>query len=93
MLLLTRRIGQSLMVGDDIEIVVEDVRGRTVKLGIRHPQTVQVLRRELWERIRTENIEAAASMALIGPDDATSPGSDAVGAEETGHGPPRMDEA
>jgi carbon storage regulator len=65
MLFLTRRVGQSLMIGDDVEIVVEEVRGRTVKLGIRHPASVQVLRRELWERIRSENIEAAASVALF----------------------------
>lgn len=72
MLFLTRRVGQSLMVGDNIEIVVEDVRGRTVKLGIRHPSTVQVLRRELFDRIRAENIEAASSMALIATEDGQS---------------------
>lgn len=65
MLFITRRIGQSLMLGDDIEIVVEEVRGRTVKLSVRHPASVQVLRRELWEKIRAENIDAAASTDLL----------------------------
>jgi carbon storage regulator len=65
MLFITRRVGQSLMLGDEIEIVVEEVRGRTVKLSVRHPATVQVLRRELWEKIRAENIEAVASMELL----------------------------
>ena len=37
MLYITRRIGQSLMIGDGVEVVVEDVRGRTVKLAVRHP--------------------------------------------------------
>ena len=59
MLFITRRVGQSLMIGDQIELIVEDVRGRTVKLGIRHPAGVSVLRRELFERIREENIRAA----------------------------------
>ena len=70
MLFITRRVGQSLMLGDDIEIIVEEVRGRTVKLSVRHPAAVQVLRRELWEKIRAENIEAVASMELLDqPDD------------------------
>jgi carbon storage regulator len=75
MLFITRRIGQSLMLGDDIEIVVEEVRGRTVKLSVRHPASVQVLRRELWERIRAENIDAAASADLL--DDPVEPPGDA----------------
>jgi carbon storage regulator len=75
MLFITRRIGQSLMLGDDIEIVVEEVRGRTVKLSVRHPASVQVLRRELWERIRAENIDAAASTDLL--DDPVEPPGDA----------------
>ena len=65
MLFITRRVGQSLMIGDQIELIVEEVRGRTVKLGIRHPAGVSVLRRELFERIREENIRAAD----VPPDD------------------------
>lgn len=67
MLFITRRIGQSLMLGDEIEIVVEEVRGRTVRLSVKHPPSVQVLRRELWEKIRAENLEAAASVELFDP--------------------------
>jgi len=59
MLYITRRVGQSLMIGDDIEIIIEDVRGRTVKVGVRHPLDVSILRRELYDRIREENIQAA----------------------------------
>jgi carbon storage regulator len=73
MLFITRRVGQSLMLGDEIEIVVEEVRGRTVKLSVRHPASVQVLRRELWEKIRAENIEAVASMELLDHPDSDEP--------------------
>lgn len=59
MLYLTRRVGQSVMIGDELEIFVEEVRGRTVKLGIRHPAGITILRRELYDRIRSENIRAA----------------------------------
>jgi len=55
MLYITRRVGQSLMIGEDIEIIIEDVRGRTVKVGVRHPLDVSILRRELYDRIREEH--------------------------------------
>ena len=64
------------MLGDDIEIVVEEVRGRTVKLSVRHPASVQVLRRELWEKIRAENIDAAASTDLLDDAGAADEGAD-----------------
>jgi carbon storage regulator len=72
MLYITRRVGQSLMIGDGIEVVVEEVRGRTVKLAVRYPAGVQVLRRELYERIRDENIEAARSATDLSDDPITS---------------------
>lgn len=70
MLYITRRIGQSLMIGDGVEVVVEEVRGRTVKLAVRHPAGIQVLRRELYDRIREENVAAARSAVDLG--DATA---------------------
>lgn len=73
MLYITRRVGQSLMIGDGIEVVVEEVRGRTVKLAVRHPTDVQVLRRELYERIREENVEAARSAADLGEPETPAP--------------------
>jgi carbon storage regulator len=73
MLYLTRRVGQSVMIGDEIEIFVEEVRGRTVKLGLRHPAGVTVLRRELYDRIRSENIRAA-DLPLVSDLDHPGPG-------------------
>lgn len=85
MLYLTRRVGQSVMIGDEIELFVEEVRGRTVKLGIRHPAGVNILRRELYDRIRSENIRAADMLLDPGLDDSgvdgggVAPGSGSVG--------------
>lgn len=79
MLYLTRRVGQSVMIGDEIELFVEEVRGRTVKLGIRHPTGVTILRRELYDRIRSENIQAA--------DPPLDPDLDVSGAEDGGDAP------
>ena len=59
MLVLTRRKGQSIMIGDGIEISVEDVSGDAVRIGIRAPKEVSVYRRELYDAIREENISAA----------------------------------
>jgi carbon storage regulator len=55
MLFLTRKIGQAVLINDDIEIRVIEISGKTVKLGIQYPKTVQVLREELYHRIQEEN--------------------------------------
>lgn len=65
MLVLARKHGQSIFVGEDIEITVVDVRGDVVRLGINAPGIVPVYRREVWERIKAENESAAASAKLI----------------------------
>ncbi len=59
MLYLTRKVGESVLVNDDIEITVIEVRGRSIKLGFTFPAGVSVLRRELYEKIQRENLEAA----------------------------------
>ncbi len=59
MLFLTRKIGQSIMINDDIEISVIEVSGRTVRLGINFPKEIRVLRREIYEKIQEENRTAA----------------------------------
>jgi len=59
MLYLTRKAGESVIINDDIEITVVEVRGRSIKLGFTFPQGVTVLRRELYEKIQSENLEAA----------------------------------
>lgn len=59
MLVLTRKINQSIIVGDDVEIVVLEVRGEQVRLGIKAPRNVTVHRREIYDQILDENRSAA----------------------------------
>lgn len=58
MLIITRKKGQSLMIGDDIEITVSKLDDGSVKLGIQAPKNVTILRKELYEEIENENKEA-----------------------------------
>lgn len=59
MLYLTRKIGDAVTINDNIEITVVEVRGRTVKLGFTFPEDATVLRKEIHEKILSENIAAA----------------------------------
>jgi len=60
MLYLTRKIGESVIINDDIEVTVVDIRGKSIKLGFTFPAEATVLRREIHERIQEENRAAAA---------------------------------
>lgn len=55
MLYLTRRPGEAVIVNNEIEVRVIEVRGRSVKLGFRFPPTASVLREEIYRRIEAEN--------------------------------------
>lgn len=59
MLVLTRKIGESFRIGDDIEIVITGIERNKVKVGIRSPSHIPVYRSELYERIQEENRQAA----------------------------------
>ena len=59
MLVLSRQRDETIMIGDEIEITVVDIRGDKVRLGINAPRTIQVHRKEVYEAIRRENTEAA----------------------------------
>lgn len=59
MLTITRRPGERIMIGDDIVIVIVEVTGTTVRVGITAPREVVIYREELWERVKQENEEAA----------------------------------
>lgn len=61
MLVLARRLNESIMIGDDIEIVVIDIKGDQIKLGIRAPKKIAVHRKEIYNEIREENIAAIQS--------------------------------
>jgi len=59
MLYLTRKIGESVIINDEIEVTVVDIRGKSIKLGFNFPADASVLRREIHERIQEENRAAA----------------------------------
>jgi carbon storage regulator len=61
MLVLARRLNESIMIGDEIEVVVIDIRGDQVKLGIKAPKKVAVHRKEIYQEIKQENIAAISS--------------------------------
>ncbi len=61
MLILARRVGESIMIGDQVEISVVDIKGDQVKLGIKAPAQVKVYRREVYAAIQEENRAAAAA--------------------------------
>ena len=54
MLILTRRIGQRIFIGDDVELLVVGVKGNQVKLGVAAPKDIAVHREEIYERIQKE---------------------------------------
>lgn len=60
MLVLTRKKGQSLMIGHDIEISIIDIQGDQVRIGIDAPKSVTIHRKEIYEEIRKENLSAVA---------------------------------
>ena len=59
MLVLTRRIGESIQIGDDIKLTVLTVQGQTVRMGIEAPKNIRVHREEIYEKIVEENRRAA----------------------------------
>lgn len=63
MLVLTRKLNQSIVINDNIEVVVLEVRGEQVRLGIRAPKDVTVHRKEIYEQILDENRAAAEVQA------------------------------
>ena len=64
MLALTRKKGESIIIGDDIEIVVLSTQGEQVKIGIVAPKSVSVHRKEVYDQIQNENREAAKNINL-----------------------------
>lgn len=60
MLILTRRIGETLMVGDDVSITVLGVKGNQVRLGVNAPREIAVHREEIYHRIQQEKARGEA---------------------------------
>ncbi len=70
MLVLTRRLNQSIRIGDDIEITVVEVRGEQVRLGVTAPRNISVHRQEVYLQIQQENQAAARASVAEGALDA-----------------------
>lgn len=63
MLILTRRVGESVVIGDDISVTILGVKGNQVRIGVTAPMDVAVHRQEIYERIKKEQVDS--------PDDET----------------------
>lgn len=63
MLALSRKINESIMIGNDVEITILDIKGDQIKLGIAAPKSVPIYRKEIYVQIQEANKEAANSPA------------------------------
>jgi carbon storage regulator len=63
MLVLSRQRNESIMIGDDVEVIIVDVRGDKVRLGITAPKTISVHRKEVYEAIQREKAEGKEQSA------------------------------
>jgi carbon storage regulator len=69
MLIITRRPGEKIMLGDDVVIEVMEVSGNSVRIGIAAPRSVPVYREEIWAAVKEENAAAASADVTQLPDD------------------------
>ncbi len=69
MLILTRRVGESLIIGDNVNVTVLGVKGNQVRIGVNAPKDVSVHREEIYERIRKEH----EGDITVAPDPAITP--------------------
>ena len=65
MLILSRKINEKIMIGDDISISIIEIRGDQVRIGVDAPKSVKVFRQEVFDAIRAENKAAVQSVAVL----------------------------
>jgi carbon storage regulator len=66
-LIITRKPGEKIMLGDDVVIHVMEIVGNSVRVGIQAPRSLPVYREEIWDAVREENRAAAAAMPAALP--------------------------
>ncbi|WP_243230366.1 carbon storage regulator CsrA [Microbacterium sp. CIAB417] len=66
MLVLTRRIGESVLIGDEIEVTILDVKGDSVRIGIQAPRETRIQRAEIVDAVGVENASSAADAGAGG---------------------------
>jgi carbon storage regulator len=65
MLVLTRKTGEAIQIGDDIEITILSVKGDQIKLGINAPKNIEIHRKEIYVSIQEENAEASKGISNL----------------------------
>jgi carbon storage regulator len=86
MLILTRRDGESVLIGDEVTITVLRVKGNQVRLGVNAPKNVTVQRAEISERVRAEAADSASANRSVAP---AANGNAAASSNAAGEGPLR----
>ncbi|MCH8157364.1 MAG: carbon storage regulator CsrA [Nitrospinae bacterium] len=67
MLVLTRKVGESIQINDDVKITVIEVKGKNIRLGIEAPKTTKIYREEVFLKIKQENKTAASTPTKFDP--------------------------
>lgn len=70
MLVLTRRIGESMLIGDEIEVTVLEVKGDSVRIGIKAPRETRIQRAEIVDAVKHENVSAADAATVAATESA-----------------------
>ena len=65
MLVLSRKVGETIVIGDNIELTVVEVTNETVRLGINAPREIAVHRKEVYEEIQAENLRASQNLGSL----------------------------
>ena len=61
MLVLTRRLGEAITIGEDIKITIVDIDGNQVKLGVEAPRSIEIYREELYKKVKGHEFESASA--------------------------------